>query len=318
MRKDESWKNFFGDNERYADVINGIGCRGVQYVKPSDLQELDTASKRKARDLLRKTAFGMNFAIIGIENQEEVDYKFPLRNLHYEVNQYEKQAAEIYREIRGNRGKAQKSKKTDEKELKAGEYLYGFKKESRLHPVVTFVLYAGKEPWDGPMCLRDIIDCSDIPETLRGMVADYSINLVDIRRLEDTSVFKTDIKHVFDFIRCSENKEALRNLVTKEPYYQEMDDEAFEVVSNYSNLNGLIEDEEDDEMGGKKNVCKAILDLMADSKEEGREEGLELGMKAVFDTCKSLNVAKEVALEKIKEQFQLTDEVAMEKLQKYW
>lgn len=71
MKKDIGWKSYFEDARRYADIINGIGCRGKQFVKPDDLQEVDTASKGKARDLLRKTAFGMNFALIGIENQDE-------------------------------------------------------------------------------------------------------------------------------------------------------------------------------------------------------------------------------------------------------
>ena len=79
MRKDVGWKLYFEDNRRYADVINGVGCDGKQFVKDTDLQEVDTASKGKARDLLRRTAFGVNFALIGIESQETVDYKFPLR-----------------------------------------------------------------------------------------------------------------------------------------------------------------------------------------------------------------------------------------------
>ena len=32
MEKDVSWKEYFRDDERYADVINGIGCGGLQLV----------------------------------------------------------------------------------------------------------------------------------------------------------------------------------------------------------------------------------------------------------------------------------------------
>lgn len=68
MKKDIGWKAYFRDNRRYADLINGLGCGGKQYVKPKDLHEVDSEAKGKARDLVCKTAFGMNFAIIGIEN----------------------------------------------------------------------------------------------------------------------------------------------------------------------------------------------------------------------------------------------------------
>jgi len=82
MGKDVEWKSFFEDNRRYADIINGIGCGGMQVVKDTDLTEVDTASKKKNRDLLRKAALGMNFVIVGIENQDEMDYELPLRNMH--------------------------------------------------------------------------------------------------------------------------------------------------------------------------------------------------------------------------------------------
>ena len=42
MEKDVSWKEYFRDNERYADVINGIGCGGQQVVTGEDLQEADS------------------------------------------------------------------------------------------------------------------------------------------------------------------------------------------------------------------------------------------------------------------------------------
>ena len=135
MKKDVGWKSFFEDNHRYADVINGVGCNGKQFVKDTDLQEVETVVKGKARDLLRRTAFGVNFALIGIESQETIDYSFPLRNLHYEVNQYEKQASKIKKEVQNNPSG-----------LTSGEYLYGFKKDSKLYPVITFMIYSGKEP----------------------------------------------------------------------------------------------------------------------------------------------------------------------------
>ncbi len=66
MGKDVEWKSFFQDNHRYADIINGIGCGGVQLVKDMDLTEVDPTVKKKSRDILRKVALGVNFAIIGI------------------------------------------------------------------------------------------------------------------------------------------------------------------------------------------------------------------------------------------------------------
>ena len=42
MEKDIVCNAFFSDNERYADIINGIGCKGIPFVSGKDLQESDT------------------------------------------------------------------------------------------------------------------------------------------------------------------------------------------------------------------------------------------------------------------------------------
>uniref|UniRef100_UPI004056A1B1 Rpn family recombination-promoting nuclease/putative transposase n=1 Tax=Agathobacter sp. TaxID=2021311 RepID=UPI004056A1B1 len=266
MGKDTEWKSFFQDSQRYADIINGIGCDGVQLVKGSDLQEADTASRRKSRDLLRKVALGINFAIVGIENQDERDYGLPLRNMHYDVSCYQKQASVIRKEVRAK-----------PQGLESGEYLYGFKKDSRLNPLITFVLYAGKEPWDGPFCLHDILDFTDIPDKLKGMASDYKINIIDIHRFMHTEVFRTDVKQVFDFIRCSDDKRKLLELVEGDVYYRQMEEDAFEVVTKYTNSKEIVQMKEYKAEGGRKDMCKAIRDLMDDSREEGREEGRQEG-----------------------------------------
>ncbi len=164
MEKDFTSSCFFSDNERYADIINGIGCEGIPFVKGKDLQEMDTkinlgrfmrrggkGKKSLYRDLLRKTSFGINFAIIGIENQEEIDYALPLRVLCYDVGEYEKQAVQIRRKIR-------REGMGLEGNMSSGEYLYGFKKNCRLFPTVTFILYYGEKEWDGQrICMACLI-----------------------------------------------------------------------------------------------------------------------------------------------------------------
>ena len=56
-----------------------------------------------------------------------MDYEYPLRNMQYDVAQYQKQVAEIRREIRAN-----------PVGLETGEYMYGFKKDSKLYSLITF------------------------------------------------------------------------------------------------------------------------------------------------------------------------------------
>lgn len=45
---------------------------------------------------------------------------------------------------------------------------------------------------------------------------------IGYKKLEDTNAFRTDLKQVFDFIRCSEDKEKLEELIKTDAAYQTM------------------------------------------------------------------------------------------------
>ncbi len=263
MVKDIGWKEYFLDNDRFADIVNGIGCNGEQVVVKEDLQEADTQSGTTNRDCIRKVAFGINFAIVGVENQESIDYSMPTRSMEYDTQAYKKQVSQIKREN-------EKRPETLTKE----EFLYKFKKDDKLHPVVTFVLYADSHPWDGATSLHEMLDFENIPESLRDKVSDYKMNLVNIRTLTNTDVFRTDVKQVFDFIRCADDKEALKSLISSDPHYENMAEDACYVALQYSKAEQLKKGKElSKKAEGGVDMCKAITDWMEESEAKGKAEG---------------------------------------------
>lgn len=316
MKKDGSWKDFFEDPARFADAINGFGCNGEQVVREEDIQEADTQIRRlklprfvnsmavrgviksaKSRDMLRKVALGINYLMIGMEPQEETDYSLPLRNMLYDVAEYEKQAAKIRRKVR-----------KEHRGLSAGEYLYGFKADSKLFPVVTFVLYSGENEWSGPTCLHDMLEFTDIPANLRNLIPNYKINIISIRDIKDTSIFKTDLRYVLEFLRNAKNKDKLKELVENEPYFQSMDEEAYDVVANYANVKKLVEvKDEYKDVEGRMNMCTAIREMMEDSKSEGRLEGRLEGM---IKTARKYNASDEEIVEQLMAELKISEEEA--------
>jgi len=250
----------------------------------------------------------MNFAIIGIENQDEIDYELPIRIMNYDALHYKKQVASISKNVRAN-----------PHGLESGEYLYGFKKDSRLYPVITFILYAGEKPWIAATSLHEIIDFTDIPDTLRNMVSDYKIQVIDIRRLQDTSIFKTDVRYVFDFLRCCENRDTLLELVSKEAYYQNVDQDAYEVIAKYANTKGIVNLETYKNQNGGIDMCKGLRDLIADSKAEGHMEGrMEGRTEALVYTYKKLKQPKEDAIIALVDEYNVAKEDAVKLVEKYW
>ena len=259
-RKDSLWHKFLMNNERYADMINAFGLDGAQIVTASDIMEADSKVGTKIRDEVRRVAFGVNFAMIGIESQELIDYSLVERIMYYDTSRYEKECVEIRR-----------TNGQSNEELNGGERLYLFRKTDKLHPVVTFVVYCGKEPWDGARSIRDLIDTTDIPEELLKCVSDYKINVIDARRdMDKLAMLMTDAGGVLRFIALSDDKERLRELTFNDEYYKHMEEDAFKLTKEYAHIEGM-QCEPDEK--GEYNMCQAIEDMRTDAKIEGRMEG---------------------------------------------
>ena len=194
-------------------------------------------------------------------------------------------------------------KRNDRKKgLNPGEFLSGFTKEDRLYPCVTLVLYYGDE-WDGSRNLYDLLDFTDIPEQLKPLVNDYKIHLIEIRKIKDTDVFKTDLKQVFDFIRYSKDKKKLRELMETDSAYQNLDEDAYDMIALYTKSKELLEIKNENREGESVNMCQAIKEMLEDEREEGRMEerkntererkNTQKAQKAVVDLCREFGATKE-------------------------
>ena len=228
--------------------------------------------RRGYRDLVRKAAIGINFAVIGIEKQEEVHYLMPLRAMEYDVAEYERQAAAIRKDVR----------RPGTEKVSDAEFLSGFRKGSRLYPCIMLVLYFG-EGWDGSLDLHGIIDFTDIPEKLKRLVNNYRFHLLDVRKLENTDVFRTDLKQVFDFIRYSGNKKKLSELVQGDISYKELDEDAYDMIVAYASAKELISVKKVSRKKGRVNMCQALEELIEDGKKEGKNRINSLNLKLTQD-----------------------------------
>ena len=262
MEEDIVVNAYFSDNARFADLINGLVFEGEQVIRKEDLKKEDTqtvSTERyhgtkngitRTRDQLRRAAFGVHFALIGLENQSQVHYLMPLRTMDYDIGEYLKQADVIKDEVKSVKGKG----------TVKGEYISRFHKYDRLQPCVTLVLYYGSEEWDGSRDIHGLLDLEGIPKKLRSMVGNYHMNLFEIRKIENTDIFRTDLKLVFDVIRCSEDKGKLKALIGENPAYQHLKRDAYLLIDKYANVKDLIKIKEEDE-GDEVNMCKALEDM---------------------------------------------------------
>lgn len=122
-----------------------------------------------------------------------------------------------------------------------------------------------------------MIDFSGIPEEFHPLIQNYRIHLVDVRHLQNTDVFKTDIRQVFDFIRYSDDKTYLKKLLNTSEY-QMLDKDAYEMIATHTSMSTLLEPRMMQTRGGKINMCKAIDIWLAEREAKGISQGLSQGL----------------------------------------
>lgn len=144
------------ENKRFIDCINlavGEKVFEAEYLKDKDTCLLGkrlngTGTYEKHRDVIKFYDSPMASAIIAIESQSEVNTAMVVRKMIYDAYEYDCQLAKL----RNDHHKA--------KDLKGAQYIAGFSKKDYIIPVITICVYLGKEKWDAPIYLHDLINFS--------------------------------------------------------------------------------------------------------------------------------------------------------------
>ena len=108
------WNHYFKDKRRFADLFNGIYFQGKKVICAEDLlessevfdeveaekQERLERGKRieRIRDVIMVNRNGVMLCMMGIENQNIVDYTMPFRCMQYDTMEYSHQLNELRRE----------------------------------------------------------------------------------------------------------------------------------------------------------------------------------------------------------------------------
>ena len=201
--------------------------------------------------------------LIALESQSDIHYAMPIRVMNVEGANYHQQwrrRANFHRQ---------------QKDLDGAEFLSGFSKEDKIIPMITIVLYWGKQPWDAPRSIKEMMDLQEYPDVLQQMIVDYPIHLLEVRKYLDLSEFHTDIRYVFGFLQKEEDKKALkRYLEENKEIFTELSQSAYDMISVMSHSRELQEwAYENSKEGGRTNMCRAITEMIEDGRQDGIKEG---------------------------------------------
>lgn len=284
------------DKVCFADLCNGILFHGRQVIKSQDLtpipgrsgiQIADGAGLKKTiqrrRDVTMCVKNDMILAVIAAENQAGIHYAMTVRSMLYDALDYTMQVQELRETRRKSHGQKD-----------SAEFLSGIGKEDRLIPVITMVLYYGREPWDGCRSLHELLNINhgttgELKELIP-YIPDYKINLIQACRLEDITLFQTHLQYIFGMLKYNTDKEALYKYVrdNREALLQMDSKNKLALLSLIGEQKRLAQLTEHFQNMEDFDMCKAIDDLIADGVAEGLEQGKEIGKEIGEDRLSTL------------------------------
>ena len=315
IKPDTILKAFWRDNDHFADLFNAALFDGEQVLNPADLMEVDTdvssmvkfnnhaETVQKVLDVVKKTAYGVDFVIWGLENQSKIHYAMPLRHMIGDSFSYLKEYNEI-----AARNKAEKGFESSD------EFLSNLKRTDRLHPVISLCVYYGENEWDGPFCLTDMLE---IPEKLKPLVSNYKMNLIEVRNSEPLRFHNPDVDTVFDVSRSiyERNFDKINTIYRDKKISAELGVVIGAITESQKLIDQALKSEKE---GGQINMCGALEELVDKGRQEGIQRGRLEGILANIRTCKTFHISKEDTIKNIAKEFSLPEKDAIEYVEKYW
>ena len=198
---------------------------------------------QKYRDALKiweaMTDGDMIYVILGAELQGKVHYAMPVKDGLYDMIGYSNQVEENRRSLRKRSGQDEGSAELFVEDgvvkikLTSEEFLSGFRKEDRLIPIITVVIYVGAEPWDGPRSLFDMLDIRD--KRIIPFLTDYKLNLISAADTDDADFdkFHTDLGLVMKTIK---HQKTDADKIIEETDHRKVDPDAAFFLKKAANL----------------------------------------------------------------------------------
>ncbi len=274
-KADAVTKEYLKDPAVFADACNFFFGEGkVQAENLTEISETELAVPltdgnstdpiQKFRDVMNRYANIMEdgravYIMLGGENQSAIHYAMPVRIMVYDSVRYQAQITEIVKQHKVS---------GDYKRRTHDEYLSGLLPEDKLIPVITFVIYYGNKPWDGPRSLHDMLSIPD--QDFLPWIENYKINIIEPAALSDDDLlkFKSSLREVLTIAKYAEDKDKMRQVLHSNKKFQRIDPLARKVIETVTGEQLKGEERKD----GTFDMCKAFEDMKMEGRTEAANE----------------------------------------------
>ena len=314
QEEDKALKRLFRHNEVLAGILNHELYSDEERFRPEcftdgnpdelavfrDLLKGRETTKEMHRDVCRILAWQSdgrrNYLFLGIENQSSIDPFMALRVAAMNIMNYDAQRGlymDRQRRLPWDAGRRREA--------------LGLMREGKvLLPVLTIVVYTGKEPWDAPRSLREMLpvfpplEASDIP--------DFQMRLLSLREIPEKNLPRCEknLRTMVKYLKCEDDPVALANLLESDPDYQEVPVDTARAIGAITRTKIEIPQKQE-----TVNMCYAQKVLLRQQWYAGRKDGMEKGIQSVIALARNCNLPREQVVSHLVQTFGLTQEEAL-------
>ena len=316
LKPDIVVKNYWRNNEQFADFFNAVLFDGKEIIKADELEDIDTeessilehkeyaesigAARDNVKIRKKSTIYNVEMVILGIEGQERIHYAMPMRVMGYDYGTYKKQYDDNAAKYKSANG------------MSSDEYMSKMKKTDKFIPVITIVVYYGENPWDGAVSLCDMLD---IPKKMQPFVNDYKIHLIEARK-NKLKLHNINNRDLFSLLEILLNrKEKLKETREKAIKYAREHDVEKSVIMTVAGAANCKIDYDFVTKKGSVDMCTVFEETRAEGRQEGRQEGrLEGEAKGIVEIGLEFGLSEEDILAKL----QIKLNISLQKAQEYF
>lgn len=314
LKPDTVLKNYWSDNEQFADLFNAVLFEGRQVIKPEELEDMNTeessvlehrsyaesikASRDNVKIQKKSSAYGVQFVLLGLESQEYIHYAMPMRVMGYDYGSYKKQYD----------SNAKKYKKAEG--MEEDEYLSKVKKTDKFIPIITVVIYYGEKPWDGATSLHGMLN---IPEEMANYINDYKMLLVEARQ-NDLTLHNVNNKDLFNLLQIILERNVPKNEVKEKAIeYSKEHKTNKNVIMTVAGATNIKLDYNALEKGDG-NMCTLFDEIAKESESKGRAVG---EAKGIVETGCEFGLSENDILERLQSKLNVSLQRAQEYLKMF-
>lgn len=316
LKPDIVVKNYWRNNEQFADFFNAVLFDGKEIIKADELEDIDTeessilehkdyaGSIGAARDNVKirkkSTIYNVELVILGMEGQERIHYAMPMRVMGYDYGTYKKQYDDNAKKYKNANG------------MSRDEYMSKMKKMDKFIPVITIVVYYGENPWDGALSLHEMLN---IPKEVEPFVNDYKMHLIEARK-NNLKLHNINNIDLFNLLEILLNKdEKLKETKEKAIQYASEHDVDKSVIMTVAGAANCKMDYDMIAGKGSVDMCTVFEETRFEGRLEGRLEGkLEGRAEEIIETGHEFGLSEEEILIRLQKKL----DVSLQKAQEYF